>query len=253
MAAVILSLMSPFIAQLQDSLAQDQIEFVLQQLRQVFSFAQSDLNHDVLMLSGRHSKLRSDIRKGILDLSQQTLERNQLRYATLELVTALEKQPALLRTFQQAETELATAQQAKGQPPLRLAAEQSLFERMARIKEKQQGYPALWIDDRPANIQHEKAILTTLGLEITVATTSAEAAERLQGASYTLLLSDLSREGKPDEGLRFHQALIQAGRDLPLIFYTGEVDRSRGVPPYAFGIACEPEALLHLVMDVLVR
>jgi hypothetical protein len=39
----------------------------------------------------------------------------------------------------------------------------------------------------------------------------------------------------------------------PLVFYLGRVDPTRGVPVGAFGIADEPEPLLHLVSVVLER
>jgi len=40
---------------------------------------------------------------------------------------------------------------------------------------------------------------------------------------------------------------------VPVIFYIGYPDPSKGVPPHAFGITHRPDELLHLIMDALER
>jgi hypothetical protein len=38
-----------------------------------------------------------------------------------------------------------------------------------------------------------------------------------------------------------------------VIFYVGEFDPGRGLPPFAFGLTNRPDELLHLILDVLAR
>ena len=75
----------------------------------------------------------------------------------------------------------------------------------------------------------------------------------LKTKNYELILSDIARNDINDEGLRFHKKLIDESIYIPLVFYTGFVDKEKGVPPYAFGIADLPNELIHLVLDVIER
>jgi len=43
------------------------------------------------------------------------------------------------------------------------------------------------------------------------------------------------------------------GDGAPVVFYIGDLDEDRGVPPGAFGITDRVEELLHLVLDALER
>ena len=55
------------------------------------------------------------------------------------------------------------------------------------------------------------------------------------------------RGDDPTAGLSMLEGLRKSHPDLPVIFYVGEVDRARGVPPFAFGLTNLPNELLHLI------
>jgi hypothetical protein len=53
---------------------------------------------------------------------------------------------------------------------------------------------------------------------------------------------------------RRRAALIrQLTPDTPVVFYIGQADPHVYTPPGAFGIASDPEDLLHLILDVMER
>ena len=70
---------------------------------------------------------------------------------------------------------------------------------------------------------------------------------------YDLLISDIDRDGVPDEGLRFLSQMHERNSWPRTIFYIGHVEQESCVPAHAFGISDRPDELLHLVMDALER
>ena len=86
-----------------------------------------------------------------------------------------------------------------------------------------------------------------------IAKSSKEGYQLILQKDYGIILSDISRGGKHDEGIRFHKELLEKGIDLPMIFYVGFVEREKGTPPFSFGIADNPIDVIHLVLDVLQR
>jgi serine/threonine protein kinase len=116
-----------------------------------------------------------------------------------------------------------------------------------------QGARMLWVDDDPRSIKPLIGILSTLGAHIDLARTSADFLSRASTGNYDLLISDIRRRQNADEGLRCLNELQSRGPHAPLIFFIGNLDRSRGVPPGAFGITNNGEEWLHLVLDALER
>lgn len=245
--------MKEVIQQIHELLLENEVDQALEKLRRVLAISNSELVNDALLLSGQHSKLKSDVRKGIIDYAQENLRHNQIMHAILCLVDELRKTPEILTVFEAAASEIDQSVQAKQQAPLPNWIKDGLYDRMANFKLKNAQAALLWIDDTPANISHECELLRTIGLSVDVASSSEEGLQMLQNRHYHLLLSDVSRAARKDEGIQFHQQLLQAGTDLPTIFYVGNADRSLGVPPFAFGITDRPDMLFHLVFDVLAR
>jgi CheY-like chemotaxis protein len=70
---------------------------------------------------------------------------------------------------------------------------------------------------------------------------------------FDIVLSDLKRGEDAGAGLAMLATLRQSHPTLPVIFYVGEFDPARGVPPFAFGLTNRPDELLHLILDVLAR
>jgi len=111
----------------------------------------------------------------------------------------------------------------------------------------------LWVDDNPGNIIYESRILRSVGVHIDVVTSTEQALSALSGNDYDLVISDIARDGVPDEGLRFLSQVRSRQLHRPTVFYTGVVDWDRGTPPYAFGITNRVDDLLHYVMDIAER
>lgn len=109
----------------------------------------------------------------------------------------------------------------------------------------------LWVDDKPGNNANECRMFTALGATVRQVETTREALAALTGEKWDVLLSDMARDGVPDAGLTMLGQLPSGSP--PVIFYVGRVDPSRPVPVGAFGVADQPDPLLHLVLDVLER
>jgi CheY-like chemotaxis protein len=115
------------------------------------------------------------------------------------------------------------------------------------------GAKILWVDDYPENNINEKRTLEDFGVQVDQVRSTTEALNRLLGRSFDLILSDMEQDGRPDAGMELLRNLRSSDCPIPLVFYVGKVDPNRGVPVGAFGIADQPEPLLHLVLDVLER
>ena len=117
------------------------------------------------------------------------------------------------------------------------------------------GRRILWIDDFPESPLNERKMLQSLMVDIDMAT-STELAEKMLHAKdkkYDLILSDIKRGEDKLAGLKFLENYAKQKKRLPVIFYIGYPDPSKGVPPHAFGITHRPDELLHLIMDALER
>ncbi len=234
-------------------ITQNEIPLALSKLQSILTLSNSELVGDVIMMSGQFKKLHSDIRKGIIDYQQENLQHNRIMNSILSLTTEIKQDPALYEAIEQIEHQLDESVKKKGGNELSSEIKDALFERIAYVKNKSLQLTALWIDDHPSYNVYESRVLNSLGIDIEVASSSVEALQLLTKRVYDVLLSDISRHGNSGEGLRFHKELLAKGIHTPIIFYSGFVDRSKGVPPYAFGIADLPNDLIHLVLDVIVR
>ena len=116
---------------------------------------------------------------------------------------------------------------------------------------------ALWIDDNPEIVKRERVILKQLGIKTTLVQSTTEAIEYMENNDYDvdMILSDISRDENKREGLDFTEWLYKKNQKFhrKVIFYIDDLDLSRGVPPYAFGITNTIMELIHLVIDVAQR
>ena len=148
----------------------------------------------------------------------------------------------------------------------------TLRDRIERSASKLAGTTILWVDDKPSNNLAERRALTSLGVVIDTATSTAEAMNILENAAYTIVISDEFR--KDDAKAPCYAANDQfqpasAGCDLmrktkelyekknvqrpAFIFYAGLTDRDWGTPVYAFGITAQVDELFHLILDAVER
>jgi len=115
------------------------------------------------------------------------------------------------------------------------------------------GARLLWIDDKPDGNARETKLLRKLGVTIDTAVVSQEARQMLSRFHYDVIVSDMDREGCPNEGLMFLESLIGTRLFRYTIFYVGRVDENKPIPRGAFNITSQPDKLLHLIMDALER
>ena len=135
----------------------------------------------------------------------------------------------------------------------RAIARHASLRRAALVAPALRGARVLWIDDEPAGNKWERATLEALVVEVTAARSTIEALKRLSADPFDLILSDIKREGIPDEGVTALPRLRQVALATPVVIYVGRVERERGTPAGASGLTNRADELLHLVLDVLER
>lgn len=84
------------------------------------------------------------------------------------------------------------------------------------------GAVVLWVDDRPGNNVIESAFLKANGIELTYATSTDEALQRLAGASFDAVISDMGRPGDDRAGYTLLEHVKKLYPELPYIIYAGE-------------------------------
>jgi CheY-like chemotaxis protein len=141
---------------------------------------------------------------------------------------------------------------AKDRPGVTLSEkdESRIVKRLERSADLLKGALILWVDDDPDGNLNEAQTLRSLGAWIEFATTSKRGRELLRKGKFDLVISDIEREDRKDEGLRF---VKQIRGKPPTILYVTNLDRERGTPADAFAITNRPDQLLHYVLDALDR
>ena len=115
----------------------------------------------------------------------------------------------------------------------------------------------LWIDDRPEGIASVVETIRHLGAHITVVESTEEAVEFLASteavaaSGIQVVVSDIARAGRADEGTRAIPRLREVAPHAEIIFYIADLDTERGIPDGARGITNRTDELLHLILDVL--
>jgi CheY-like chemotaxis protein len=125
--------------------------------------------------------------------------------------------------------------------------------RAARLSSIISGSKILLVNDIPSEMYYVIKLYESLGITVTVATTSTEALSLLAANSYDLVVSDMRRGSVVDEGIRFLNDMRTKGLYRPTILTPGYFEPERGTPPYAFGITNRVDELLNLTFDVLER
>ncbi len=128
-----------------------------------------------------------------------------------------------------------------------------IAQRAGRLAPLIKGSRILWVDDNPSNNDYEIHMLESLGIIVDTATSSDEAFKDLETKEYDLILSDILRDGIPDEGIRFLKQIVERNLDYNVIFFAANADFDRGTPPHSFGLTNRIDELLHLIFDALER
>ena len=125
--------------------------------------------------------------------------------------------------------------------------------RAVRLHDVIRGARVLVVNDVPSEMRHVVSILRQLGIDVEMVTSSDEATARLRQSAFDVILSDIRRGTRPDEGLRFLESIRRDGLVRPTIFTAGTYQPERGTPPFAFGITNRVDELLNLLFDALER
>jgi CheY-like chemotaxis protein len=129
----------------------------------------------------------------------------------------------------------------------------SVAKRSERIADLAIGTKILLVNDIPSEMDAVVSMLSRLGMTVTVARNSDAAIEHLRRSRFDAVISDMRRDGVPDEGLRFLQRSIKDGIACPTIFTVRDYRPDMGTPAYAFGITNRVDELMHYVFDVVER
>lgn len=245
-------MLEDFVKKVNAALGDNNIESAIGQLENLFTMADSELLSDVVLLSARNRKLRSDVRKGLLSYEQESIVNAQILDGLFSLVKEIKAQPQQFTRYVVVSKEMGMAEQ-KQNVSMSEGQRDAVMERMARVKMLQRSASLLWICDNPSWNSREVNLLESIGLKVLTSTSTPEARQILGNQPIDIIVSDINRQGNPVEGLDFLKELSDSPLMRPLIFYIADFDPSRGTPPYAFGITNWPNELLHLVMDIMER
>ncbi len=132
--------------------------------------------------------------------------------------------------------------------------QQRVFDRATRHQDVLVGKRILWVDDHPENNKAETRMFEIFRVWITHAVSNDEAIDLLGSRkTFDLIISDIQRDGGGESGLTLPGRLKAAGHDVPVLFYCGILDETKGTPPGARAITNRPDELLHLAIDVFER
>ncbi|MBV9181248.1 MAG: response regulator [Acidobacteria bacterium] len=112
----------------------------------------------------------------------------------------------------------------------------------------------LWVDDRPDNNLYERRAMEAMGLEFTLAESTAEALEILASRRFAAVISDMGRREGPREGYKLLEALRTKDKTTPFLIYAGSnaVQHKReALSRGAQGSTNRAEELVDMVMRSL--
>jgi len=126
--------------------------------------------------------------------------------------------------------------------------------RIERTRAQLFGARILWLDDNhPSQNIRVRNALAQMGVSVDPVASSDAAFQLLPHGNYDLVITDMRHGADKSAGTVFVAALHERDPDLPVIIYLGDLDRSRGTPPYAFRITNRRSELFHSIMDILER
>ena len=113
----------------------------------------------------------------------------------------------------------------------------------------------LWVDDRPSNNRHEVAALTSLGMHISLSTSTEDALTKLaRHGAYDLIISDMSRPPDDEAGYTLLDALRRRDEPTPFLIYASSRSAEhfdQAVKRGAIGCTNRPDELVELVTNAL--
>jgi CheY-like chemotaxis protein len=171
----------------------------------------------------------------------------------------------LAQVVQRFVADVEQAERHRGGAPLQAQHRQAAVHEARQLIDLPRAARVLWVDDRPDNNRHERALLAQLQIEVVCVTCTEQTLDRLaadqgQGENFDLVISDWDRPAEgSDAALRLVQALRTAGWQAPVVVYHGlflqPARAQRAARAQAAGVLGEavlPTELMALVQKVLV-
>jgi CheY-like chemotaxis protein len=112
----------------------------------------------------------------------------------------------------------------------------------------------LWVDDRPDNNIYERGALESLGIEFTLALSTAEALDMLSKRRFAAIISDMGRREGPREGYVLLEAVRKSDPYTPYFIYAGSnapAHKREAAAGGAQGTTNVPEELFDMVVRAL--
>lgn len=112
----------------------------------------------------------------------------------------------------------------------------------------------LWVDDRPDNNIYERRSLESLGIEFTLALSTAEALKILAKQRFAAIISDMGRREGPREGYVLLEAVRKTDAQTPFFIYAGsnaEAHRREAAARGAQGTTNRAHELYQMVVRSL--
>jgi CheY-like chemotaxis protein len=161
--------------------------------------------------------------------------------------------PALKRAVEEASKRLELRQTQLWLTPLRV---ETLLSRAERNAEAIVGGRVLWVDDQPEGNLWVRDAMDALGMSVTTARSTEEAAFFLEQGRIDLVILDMTRPGEESNGrkkagIQLRDAMHRYGVTAPLIFYVLDLDLEQQPPERTFAITNRPDELLDYVLDAL--
>lgn len=231
----------------------NEVQRTLGKLQSIFSLTDSDLFNDVILLSARFKKLKSDLRKAIISYDNESLRHNEIVNSVISLIDEIKENPKQFEKYDKVEENVEEYAKKKTGADLSIVVKDALIQRLSYIKQKELSIKGLWIDDNPQNQVFEKEILKTIGVEFDIALNSEQAWYQINHNKYDLIISDILRNGDAKAGINFLNHAANNGFRIPFIFFIANVKPELGTPAYALGVTNLVGDLLHYVMDVIER
>jgi CheY-like chemotaxis protein len=112
----------------------------------------------------------------------------------------------------------------------------------------------LWVDDRPQNNLREQNAMTALGMQVTSATSTKEALDRLDESSFDVVITDMGRPGNPQAGYELLKKMQARNDTTPVIIYSSSdrpEHKEQAKKMGAFGTTNRPDELVDLVVKAV--
>ncbi|WUD78372.1 response regulator [Streptomyces sp. NBC_00510] len=149
--------------------------------------------------------------------------------------------------------ELLDRAQDESQTTVTATARRMALGRLEHAADLLRGGKVLWVDDRPEGNVPLVELFRSVGMQVDLALSTDEAVPLFRRKPYDVIISDFSRDGDREAGIKMLRVLEQYNIDVPVLIYTGRFAPERGVDRRIFAGTTAPVELVHYVIDLMER